>query len=292
MIATPRRRRPTVLALAAATVAVALAGCGSGGERATTTPTTEPTSATDAAREACTAVLDDRSADVSEQAAEATTAVRDALDASEPPTEDDLAQMRDALGAVRGQLADARDDLAEVEMDDADRARWSTVVESVDPMIADLDATIEFLREPDWERDEATIGLGVPTPDRVALDAALDGLDLRGTDCEWVYVYPGDPKDTAPFQHDAATACSVAVERRRDHGYDDATAADTDRTAEWEATVADLEVVESATLDDPALWDEVVDAARARADGDDGSDVTDALATLGLDLRPCAALFA
>lgn len=271
----PRHRTAAAAVTAfVALVAVSLTACGSGGEA----PGSEP----DRARTACTAVLEERSEAVSRKAVGASTDVLHALEAGEAPPDDELAAIRDALGAERGQLADARDNLADVDLPPSDRADWRVVVESVDASIANLDALIEFLRDPDWERDPTTVGLGAPTPDRVGVEAALDALGLRGSDCEWVYDHPGEPRETAPFQHDAAAACATAVERRRAEG--DPTA------AEWEATVEDLEAVDTGALEDPGPWESVVDAARDRANGEAAPDVTDDLAELGLDQRPCAAL--
>ncbi|MBX3313171.1 MAG: hypothetical protein KF906_02535 [Actinobacteria bacterium] len=293
MTASVARRPRHAVALVTAVVALAagpLAACSSDGERATAvgSATTAPEPPSDRARTTCTAVLDDRSAAVTADAAEASTTVRHALESTAAPTDDQLATIRDALGAERGQLADARDALAAVDV--PDEQDWATVVESVDPLIADLDALIEFLRAPDWARDPSTVGLATPTPDRVAVEEALDRLDLLGTDCEWVYVYPGEPRETAPFQHDAAAACATSVERRRADGYDDDTATGDRRAVEWRATVTDLDAVDPSTLEDPTPWKAVVAAARAKADGTDGNDVSDDLTTLGLDQRPCAAL--
>lgn len=277
----------------------AVAGCSSDGERATTTSTTTPPTHHDLARRACTEVLDERSELVSRRASDASTLLRSALDDPDEPDDQVVDEIRDALGAERGQLADAQTLLRAVVVPDADRQDWATVVESVAPLLADLDDTLAFLREPDWTRGADAIGLQTPTPDRAALDAALDRLELLGSDCEWVYDYPGDPAGAAPFHREAAAACATTVERRRDEGFDPAAAATAERDAERAATRTDLTAVETITLDEPARWDRFVtlvdELTATGGETDSDGDLPDArlaeeLEALGLDQRPCAAL--
>jgi len=291
-----RRRLVLASTLAVAAWSGLLVGCGSDGERATTTTTTtEPPTPRDLARRACTDVLEERSEEVSRRATDAAAVLQEALEAPEEPPDQVFADVQDALGAERGQLADAQATLRAVELPSADRPAWTTVVDAVDPVLADVDGILAFLRSPDWDRRPDTVRIGAPTPDRVALHEALDGLDLLGTDCQWVYDYPGDPADAAPFHHDAAAACSMAVERRRTTGFDPSSATDADGRAEWAETADELVTVDHGTLDDPAAWERLVSDARDRAGGDAGggamSEVVDDLEFLGLDQRPCAALW-
>lgn len=293
---TPSRRSPRTLAGLALAFAVAggvvLTGCSSDGEKVTIATTTDPPPPATRARAACTEVLDQRSESVSRDAAAAATSLRDALDGQGEPPDQVLADVQDALGAERGQLADAQEALRAVELPEGDRADWSTVVDAAEPRLADLDATLAFLREPDWDRNPSTVGLGAPTPDRVALDGALERLDLLGSDCQWVYDYPGDPAAQEPFHRDGAAACSIAVERRRADDFDPASAPDEARREEWVATARDLGAVATGPLTDPAPWARIVAAARARAtDPDEATPVDASLEALGLDRRPCAALF-
>lgn len=288
------RTHAATTAVAAALAIGVLAGCSSDGERATTSSTTTPLTRSDLARQACTEVLDERSELVSKRSTEAVATLRQVLEDRDVPDDDAVDEVRDALGAELGQLADAQTMLREVELPPADRADWDVVVESVGPLLAGLDATVEFLRDPDWSRTPDAVGMATPTPDRVAVDEALDRLDLLGSDCEWVYLYPGDPSAAAPFHREAAAACAVTVERRRRAGFDPSTATAGERADERRATDADLATVEAGSLDDPAPWERFVAGVTAATDATDPDGgtgpVDDDLSTLGLDQRPCAAL--
>lgn len=288
------RRRLSLAAPALFTTAwlaaTGLVACGEGSDEVSPT-TTEATTPHQIARAACTSVIDERSEVVSREAAEAATMLRRTLQDGEEPPDNDIADVQDALGAERGQLADAQETLRAVELPAANQDDWATVVDAVDPVLAGLDDALAFLRDPDWDRRPDTVGLAAPTPDRVALDTALERLDLLGTDCQWVYDHPGVPSDTAPFHRDAVAACATTVERRRGDGFDPTADPGATWDTEWAATVDDLSAVDSGPLEDPAPWERVVEAARAAAAGETPDDVTADLEELGIDRRPCAALW-
>ena len=282
--------RSKLLLVGLLTIAIPAACTRGSGSSTTSTAVTTETFREDA-RRTCTEILDDRNETVTANAVGARTRLRRAMEHPGEPSDQDLADILDALAAERGQLADARDELTEVVVPPSRHAEWATVVDSVDPVLGDLDSTLRFLRRPDWSRRPDAVGIAPPTPDTVHLEAALTALDLIGTDCQWVYSYPGNPGEDAPFQQDAAEACATAVERRRSRGFDPRRSSVARRRSEWALTADDLAKIDGTTLDDPTPWERVVAAARAAAGTGREVDVSADLEALGLDMRPCEALW-
>ncbi len=236
--------------------------------------------------ELCTAVLNDRDADVAETGREAALQVvlwgRD----DTPPAPDEAEAATDALEAWRDLLVADRERLAEAEVDDA--AAWDEVLGGIDAEVERLEERLAVLAAPDWQ--EAAGGLAVGSAPDEPTSAPFEALDLVGRDCEIVAVGTGTPPEDAAFVAAAATACSTVVTRRRANGFrddldvvldafvavyegeevaaDDALVAALDRVGEeWEATHDDLVAVDGDQAPDPEAWAQVVELAADRAAG-------------------------
>lgn len=284
-------RRPVRLVALALALTTGLVACRDGGGEDDPVVGLDPPATSEGLpappAERCTAVLNERDADVARAGSDA------ALDVvlwarTEPPGDDEVAAAADAIEAWRDVLAADRERLAGAEVDDA--GAWEEVLGLIEAELERLDERLAIATAPDVAAAAEDVEIGGSDAGADAA-GALEALGLTGRDCE-VIASPraGVPADHADFVAEAATACATIVTRRRAEGYrtdqeeslavlaavvtdeeidydDDTIAAVRRLRDEWEATADDLGRVDAEAAIDPAGWRQVVDLAEQRAEG-------------------------
>lgn len=286
---TPARRPVRLLALVVA-LTTGLVACGDdGGDdrpvAATDLPASPFNSLPATPAELCTAVLNDRDAEVAKAGSDASLDVVLWSQAGAPGA-DEVTAAAEAIEAWRDVLVVDRERLAGAEVDDAEA--WEEVLGLIDAEVERLDERLAIATAPDFAEATEGISLGGPGVDATA---AVEELGLTGRDCEAIASFRvGAPAEHAAFYAEAATACATIVTRRRVGGYradqeaslevlaavyreeeieldEDTIAAVRRLRDEWRATAEDLGAIDPDDAIDPAGWQQVVDLAEQRAEG-------------------------
>ena len=199
-----------------------------------------------------------------------------------------IAEWADTLQAGIDRHAGIRDALAELSSgDETEQTQWEQIVTGSEGELEILRHRLAVLQTGDWEQISQDFLTDDGTQDPPV--DALDALDLRSTDCEWIYLPTTVEEGSEEFVRAATTACTHISNRRSTTGFRTDAEADFDifltvfsegdpaevseETVdavervhqEWERTVEDLEAVDASGAPDRDAWERSLQRVRERA---------------------------
>jgi len=211
-----------------------------------------------------------------------------AIQTDEEPSPEQIAEWADTLQAGIDRHAGIRDALAELSSgDETEQTQWEQIVTGSEGELEILRHRLAVLQTGDWEQISQDFLTDDGTQDPPV--DALDALDLRSTDCEWIYLPTTVEEGSEEFVRAATTACTHISNRRSTTGFRTDAEADFDifltvfsegdpaevseETVdavervhqEWERTVEDLEAVDASGAPDRDAWERSLQRVRERA---------------------------